>query len=299
MSAPGLDRRRISRELTRLANASVPEILGWLSTSTTETGARRIGITGPPGVGKSSLIARLAAMRAVVGSTIGIVSVDPSSPLTGGAILGDRIRMEELTDYQNIFIRSLGSRASRDGLADNLPVILEFLDRSGFTELVVETVGVGQVGCEVKSIVDTVVLVMMPGSGDQIQAMKSGALETADIILVNKADQPGAQQMVAQLKSVIERKSRTPAGWSIPVLSISAADAHSLAGLSNTIDAHQQWLRESGGCPAAATERLHYHLMSLILRQLYHIVPRVAASGPGTPIGELYDQVVLQLGRHP
>ena len=232
MNAPGLDRRRISRELTRLANASVPEILGWLSTSTAETGARRIGITGPPGVGKSSLIARLAAMRAVVGSTIAIVSVDPSSPLTGGAILGDRIRMEELTDCQNIFIRSLGSRASRDGLADNLPVILEFLDRSGFTELVVETVGVGQVGCEVKSIVDTVVLVMMPGSGDQIQAMKSGALETADIILVNKADQPGAQQMVAQLKSVIERKARTPDGWSIPVLSTSAADAQSLVGLS-------------------------------------------------------------------
>jgi LAO/AO transport system kinase len=139
----------------------------------------------------------------------------------------------------------------------------------------------------------------MPGSGDQIQAMKSGTVETADIILVNKADQPGAQQTVAQLKSVTERKARAPDGWPTPVLSTSVADAHSILQLSKTIDAHQQWLRESGGTPSARTERLHYHLMSLILRQLYHIVPQVVASGLDTPIGKLYDKVVLQLARHP
>jgi molybdopterin-guanine dinucleotide biosynthesis protein len=150
----------LSREISRIADASVTEMLA-LSDAAVATG-RRIGVTGPPGAGKSSLIARLVRQRLERAGDIAVIAVDPTSPVSGGAILGDRIRMEELATDPRVYIRSLASRHSLDGLADNLPSVLGYLETAGFTELVIETVGVGQVEYEIRSLVDT----LLDGSGD-------------------------------------------------------------------------------------------------------------------------------------
>ena len=208
--AGGIDRRSLARALSRVANASVAEVLGMSRGGA--AGCRRTGITGSPGVGKSSLIARLARHRLRRPGALAIIAIDPTSPRSGGAILGDRIRMQELDGEPRIFIRSLASRVSQDGLTDNLPDILAVFEHAGFAELIVETVGVGQVGYAVRRVVDTNVLVSMPGEGDQIQAMKGGILETADICVVNKADLPGARQLAADLQSVVDPRGARAAG---------------------------------------------------------------------------------------
>src|SRR5690606_35670836 len=154
--------------------------------------ALRIGVTGPPGAGKSTLIAALTRYRLKRAGCIAIIAIDPSSPNTHGSILGDRIRMDCLVDDSRVYIRSLASRSANDGLTENLPEILGVLDDFGFDEIILETVGVGQSEFAVRDLVDVELLVMAPGAGDQIQAMKAGIVETADICIVNKADQPGA-----------------------------------------------------------------------------------------------------------
>ena len=179
-------RRTMSKALTRAANASVADVLTTAQGSSGLCG--RIGVTGPPGAGKSSLIAALARRRLQREGDIAILAIDPTSPVSGGAILGDRIRMEDLAQNPRVYIRSLASRRSHDGLADNLPDMLEIVERAGFVEAILETVGVGQVEYAVRHVVDTILLVLMPGAGDQIQAMKGGILETADILVVNKSD---------------------------------------------------------------------------------------------------------------
>ncbi|HQS11179.1 MAG TPA: GTP-binding protein, partial [Xanthobacteraceae bacterium] len=181
-----LDRRALGRALSRAADAGLADILSAPPREERHV-ARRIGVTGPPGAGKSTLIAALARFRLSRASRVAIVAIDPTSPKTRGSILGDRIRMDGLVDDPRVFIRSLASRGATDGLADNLPEILSVFDDYGFDEIILETVGVGQSEFAVRELVDVELLVLTPGAGDQIQAMKAGILETADIYVVNKA----------------------------------------------------------------------------------------------------------------
>lgn len=176
-------------------------------------GGARLGITGPPGAGKSSLVSALAHMYRERGDTVGIVAVDPTSPYSGGALLGDRIRMNELATDPGIFIRSMASRGSLGGLATTTKEVMDVMEAFGFPRLIVETVGVGQTELEITGAADTVVVVLVPESGDAIQAMKAGLMEIADIFVVNKADRPGADRLVREIRSAVKlRSGQAPSG---------------------------------------------------------------------------------------
>jgi LAO/AO transport system kinase len=287
------ERRSLSRTLSRLANATVPEALRL--TRSGEGSCRRVGMTGPPGAGKSSLISRLARYRLRDEGDLAIIAIDPTSPVSGGAILGDRIRMEELATDPRIYIRSLATRTSLDGLADNLPDILAAIDGFGFSEVLIETVGVGQVEYAVRALVDTLVLVLTPGAGDQVQAMKSGILETADIYVINKADQPGARQLSAELRSVLKQRTLVPGGWALPIMSTSVGDAESVAGLSSEIDRHQAWAMETERWSATRGAWRTHHVGSLINRRVCEVLRTLQPEALRQPIDTLYRTVVQEL----
>jgi LAO/AO transport system kinase len=177
----------------------------------------RVGITGPPGAGKSSLVTAMARAHMEAGEQVGVVAVDPTSPYSGGALLGDRIRMNDLATDPRIFIRSMASRGSLGGLATTTTEVMDVMDAAGFSRLLVETVGVGQTELEIAGTADTVVVVLVPESGDGIQAMKAGLMEIADIFVVNKSDRPGADRLVREIRTALHyragdaRKVRVPA----------------------------------------------------------------------------------------
>lgn len=207
-----IDRRRLGRALSRIMNASVNEALAGL-VDTTDGAARRVGFTGSPGAGKSTLISRYAKGSLDQGNKTGILAIDPTSPISGGALLGDRIRMDAVAGDPRLFIRSVPSRNAHDGLCDNAPDLLLAMEQFGFDEIVLETVGVGQVEYSVKTLVDTLVLVLMPESGDTIQAMKAGILESADIIVINKADLPGAERSHAEISAILKYSTPAADAW--------------------------------------------------------------------------------------
>jgi LAO/AO transport system kinase len=295
-TSTGQKRRAMSKALTRAANASVAEVL---RTAEGSSGVcARIGVTGPPGAGKSSLIAALARRRLRNEGDIAILAIDPTSPISGGAILGDRIRMEELAQNPRVYIRSLASRRSHDGLADNLPDMLEIVERAGFAEAILETVGVGQVEYAVRHIVDTILLVLMPGTGDQIQAMKGGILETADILVVNKSDQPGARQLASELAAVIKMRGDDGEGWIPPIVPTSLNDPASIEALAAEIDRHQAWLAKRPGAGGRLERRRARHVGSLVARRVSEVIDELPAEVLREPLAALYDVVVRRLAEH-
>ncbi len=292
MSVQPLDRWALSRALTRLANASPMELAQRPLPKPTPQVARRIGITGAPGAGKSTLAGHLALQRLAKGR-LGVLAVDPSSPRSGGAILGDRVRMDDLAGSEQLYIRSLGSRKTSDGLADNLPEMLDLMDQFGFGEVLLETVGVGQAEYAVRSQVDTLVLVLLPDSGDVVQAMKAGIMELADIYVVNKADLPGAQRMVADLRRIAAVTQRAPHAWAAPILLASVNQPESIQALSQAIDQHQEWLAGATH-PAAGQhlQRARYRLKRLLELRLGEIVARQDSGLFEAPLPEQLAQVL-------
>jgi len=236
-----------------------------------ETGrAQIVGITGPPGGGKSTLVNRLAGLYRERASRVAIVAVDPSSPFSGGAILGDRIRMRERFLDEGIFIRSMASRGHAGGLARATARGVNVLDALGTDVVIVETVGVGQEEVDVIRVVDTVCLVTVPGLGDDIQAIKAGILEIADVLVVNKADRPGADETARDLAQMLSLAKDRP--WKTPILRTSAQSGEGLPQLIEAIDKHRAWARESGeylerrrGAARAEVEAL---LREALLREL-------------------------------
>jgi len=207
--------------------------------------ARVIGVTGPPGGGKSTLVNRLAGAYREQGDRVAVVAVDPSSPFSGGALLGDRIRMSERFLDEGLFIRSMASRGHSGGLARSTSRVVNVLDAIGYGVVLVETVGVGQEEVEVIRVVDTVVLVTVPGLGDDIQAIKAGVLEIADVLVVNKADRPGADETARDLAQMLSLgKLRT--SWKPPIVRTVAATGENVAQLVEAIDKHRAWASENG-----------------------------------------------------
>jgi LAO/AO transport system kinase len=241
------DRRALSRAITLVESAD-PGSRVVLRQIYPYTGrAHIVGVTGAPGAGKSTLVGALAREFRRRGRTVGIVAVDPSSPFTGGALLGDRIRMQELAGDSGVFIRSMASRGHLGGLAQATGDVVKLLDAAGFAMVLVETVGAGQSEVEVASAAHTAIVVEAPGMGDDIQAIKAGILEIADILVVNKADLPGAERRVAQLEAMLSMGySEAKAAWRPPVLRTVAAQGQGVAELAAVVEQHWNYLAEEG-----------------------------------------------------
>ncbi len=216
-------------------------------------GARVIGLTGSPGVGKSTVTDRLVRAFRAAGERVAVLAVDPTSPFTGGALLGDRVRMSDHATDPGVFIRSMASRGHLGGLSWATPQALRILDAAGFGVICVETVGVGQAEVEIAGLADTTVVVMAPGLGDSIQTAKAGILEIADIFVVNKADRPSAQEVVRDLRTMLamtadprDGRGSDRRGWKAPIVSAVATTGEGIDDLTGRLDAHWGWLGESG-----------------------------------------------------
>jgi LAO/AO transport system kinase len=227
-----------------------------------------VGITGPPGAGKSTLVERLALAARAAGRSVGIVAVDPSSPFTGGALLGDRIRMTGASGDAGVFIRSMASRGTLGGLAAASAELADLLDAQGRDLVFLETVGVGQSELEVAQAADTTVLVLTPESGDAIQAMKAGLLEAGEVVVVNKADRGGADRLRRALEAAMGWREAPRDGWRPPVLAASAERDEGVAQLGAAIDAHRAHLVATGGWDARRRERWRARVRSVVERRV-------------------------------
>ena len=248
------DRRALSRLLSHVENRTRlgTEALRELFPLTGH--AQLIGITGPPGAGKSTLVNALIRAYRDAGRTVAVIAIDPSSTLTGGATLGDRIRMMENYADEGVFIRSMATRGQMGGLALPVSGAAHLFDAFGFDVILIETVGVGQDEVDIADAADTTVVVQVPGLGDSIQTIKAGVLEIADILVVNKSDRPEARQLVRDLRNMLllgDHGERT-----VPIVSTTAADGTGVPKLIEEIDAHARYLRESGGEAERRRKRL-------------------------------------------
>src|SRR6476659_4109435 len=238
------DRRALARAITLVENGD-PLASELVREIYPETGsAYVVGITGPPGVGKSSLIAALVRQIRAADKSVGVISVDPSSPFTQGALLGDRIRLSEHFLDPGVFIRSMGTRGHLGGLAEATLQALLILDAAGKDVIFVETVGTGQSEVEVIGIADTVLLVLMPGSGDSIQALKAGIMETPDVIAINKKDHPAAKTMLNEVRSILTLDKDRP--WRPPIVLTEAPRGENVPELWEKIEAHRAFLVSEG-----------------------------------------------------
>ncbi|WP_420634254.1 methylmalonyl Co-A mutase-associated GTPase MeaB [Candidatus Palauibacter sp.] len=217
--------------------------------------ARRIGITGPPGAGKSTLTAALARHYLDQSLNVGIVAVDPTSPFTGGALLGDRIRMGELSTEPGVFIRSMASRGSLGGLATATREAADLMDAAGYDRVILETLGVGQAELDIAVSADTTAVVLVPESGDGVQAMKAGLMEVADLFVINKSDRPGADRLEKEIAIIMSIRfaNRTPdaaagagADWRMPITQTVASAARGVNEFAERLDQHFEWLTSTG-----------------------------------------------------
>jgi LAO/AO transport system kinase len=238
------DTRALARAITLVENSD-PLAYELVSDVYPETGnAYMVGVTGPPGVGKSSLIAALIRLVREQGRTLGVISVDPSSPFSKGALLGDRIRLSDHFLDPGVFIRSMGTRGHLGGLAEATLQAMLVLDAAGKDVVFVETVGTGQSEVEVIGVADTVLLVLMPGSGDSIQALKAGIMEIPDVIAINKKDHPAAKTMLNEVRSILSLD--TEHVWKPPIVLTEAVTGEGVAQLWDKVEEHRQHLDETG-----------------------------------------------------
>jgi LAO/AO transport system kinase len=247
-----------------------------------------LGLTGAPGAGKSTLTDQLARHYRAEGKRVGILAVDPSSPFSGGAILGDRIRMGRVAPDAGVFIRSMATRGALGGLARATQDAIDVLDAAGFEVVIVETVGVGQDEVDVASCTRTCLVVLVPGLGDEIQAMKAGLMEVADLFVLNKADRDGADQLEADLAAM--KALDMPSGWDPPVHRTVAVSGEGIAGLAAGIEAHGAWLREGGGLSRKAGDRARLRFHQLLAEE----ASRRARAAAGEPAVEALIQAIAE-----
>jgi LAO/AO transport system kinase len=265
------DRRALARLVTLIENEA-PVAREYLAELYPQTGrAQIIGVTGSPGAGKSTLVTRICRELRQRDLRVGVVAVDPSSPFTGGAILGDRIRMQELSGDPNVFIRSMASRGSLGGLAASTRDVVRALDAAGYQVVIIETVGAGQAEVEIVRAAHSVLVVTVPGMGDDIQALKAGILEIADIFVVNKADRPGADQAAAELRmllSLVAKPPKSPDVWRVPILKTSATQREGIAELVDALFAHRVFLTESGQLARRNQRQVRSEVLALLQQAL-------------------------------
>ncbi len=265
------DRRALARMVTLIENEA-PQARRYLAELHQYAGrAHIIGVTGPPGAGKSTLVTHMVRELRRRDRKIGVVAIDPTSPFTGGAILGDRIRMMELAGDPNVFIRSMASRGSLGGLSASTRDVVRAMDAAGYDPIIIETIGTGQAEVEVMRAAQTVLVVSAPGMGDEVQAIKAGILEIADIFVVSKADKPGADQTVAELAMLLSLDpnrrlhDKSKPYWRIPVLKTSAIKDQGISQLVDAIEQHRQYLQESGMLAHRAQRQVRSEVEALVV----------------------------------
>jgi LAO/AO transport system kinase len=297
------DRRALARLLSLVEDGQPEQLRVVAETLVAEAGkAILLGLTGAPGVGKSTICDALISSFRKLGKTVAVLAVDPSSPFTGGALLGDRVRMQRHAVDDGVFIRSMASRGHLGGLAWATPQAVRVLDAAGFDVVIVETVGVGQAEVEIAGLADTTVVALAPGLGDAIQVAKAGILEIADVFVVNKADRDGAKQLARDLRQMLHLGAATP--WQIPVVTTSADRGQGIDELVAAIDRHQRHLGEGEGArrrqaraareiEALALATFRRDLAAAAAGLLEHLAEQVAAGslGPHSAADKLVDEL--------
>jgi LAO/AO transport system kinase len=278
------DARAVARLISLVENGDprLPELAAALARHTGS--ARIIGLTGSPGVGKSTVTNELVRAYRAQGHRVGVLAVDPSSPFTGGAILGDRVRMQDHATDPGVYIRSMSSRGHLGGLASATPQAVRVLEGAGCEVVLVETVGVGQAEVEVASLADTTLVLLAPGLGDAIQAAKAGILEIADIFVVNKADRDGADATYRDIQGMIALGERAPGQWRPPVVRAAAVRSEGIDAIVAAIAKHKAWLEEHGQVRARRERRAAAEIEEIALAELR---TRMDVLGAGTALPAL------------
>ncbi|GAB3649757.1 ArgK/MeaB family GTPase [Glycomyces tarimensis] len=277
-SARAGDRRAVARLLSAVENRT-PDAVE-IAASVTGGDATIVGVTGSPGVGKSTLVSALLGAWREAGLRVAVLAVDPSSPFSGGAILGDRVRMADHALDDGVYIRSVATRGHLGGLAANTGAAVRLLEGLGFDVVLVETVGVGQAEVEIASLADTTLLLLAPGMGDGIQAVKAGVVEIADVYVVNKADRPGADSAVRDLRAMMSLVKRDPGEWRQPICKTVAHTGEGIDELVAAIGKHRDWLSGEDRLSAKRRERAAAEIRSLVdaeLRRRYEVTEQLAA----------------------
>jgi LAO/AO transport system kinase len=307
------DSRAIARAITLIEDESPAgaEIVRRVFAKT--GGAYLIGVTGPPGAGKSTLVDKLTVAIRATGRTVGIVAVDPTSPFTGGAILGDRVRMQTHAGDAGVFIRSMATRGHLGGLAQATSEVALVFDAAGKDVVLIETVGVGQDEVDIVRTADISIVMVVPGSGDEVQALKAGIMEIADIFVVNKADREGADRTVASIEAVLSLQTFAPGEWRPPILKTEATSGKGVPGLLDEIDRFRAQSPQSQGTRRRAraewrlreqlAQRFVQHVERRVLRagELEQVLDRIAARevDPYSAVDSIFSRAVVEPGEPP
>ena len=282
------DKRALARAITLIENGDREgaELVGAVFPRT--GGARIVGFTGPPGVGKSTLIGALTKLLRERDRKVGVLSIDPSSPFTRGALLGDRIRLSEHFLDPDVFIRSMASRGALGGLAEAALQAALLMDAAGKDDVLLETVGVGQAEIDIIDHADTVVLALMPGSGDSIQALKAGVMEIPDVIAVNKADHPLSDTMVREVRTALSLGP--PGDWTVPIIKTEAVTGTGVEELLEQIDAHRAHIEAAGTLAERRSRNLRNEVLGLAAARLRRQLEQRVADDE--QVAELLERVV-------
>jgi LAO/AO transport system kinase len=283
------DARAVARLISLVEDASplLREVMAGLAPYTGN--AQIVGITGSPGVGKSTSTSALVTALRATGKRVGVLAVDPSSPFSGGALLGDRIRMQDHATDQGVYIRSMASRGHLGGLAWSTPQALRVLDAAGCDVVLVETVGVGQSEVEIAGLADTTLVLLAPGMGDGVQAAKAGILEIGDVYVVNKADREGAEQVRRDLRNMIALAERDEGAWKPPIVLTVAQSGQGVDELVAAIDGHRAWMESSGELDRRRVRRARDEIEAIAVTALRERWGDVHAR---TELDDLAEQVV-------